>query len=164
MFDDVYAAYTGDVEESTIEVARRQQCSFQRAFALLFEDSQFQTKELKPYDLRNSNVRQLELQRGLLAAVNLSPDSVRLIEAMANEAGIDDPIRKMDKDRNKLRMDGTFDVPIAFGGALLRYLQRMQLSTNNEEFIALQWDAINTMVLALVDFKSANGRGATRLL
>ena len=131
---------------------------------MLFEDSLFLPKELKPYDLRASNVRQLELQRGLITAINLSTDSINILDAMAKAAGIDDPIRKIDKDRNKLRLDGIFDMPIALGGSLLRYLERIQLSTDANEFMALQWDAITTLVLALVDLKSANGRGASRVL
>ena len=162
--DNVYESYTGEVEESTIALAKKQKCSYGEAFAYLFEDSQFTIKELKPYDLRMSSVRQLELPRGYIAAINLSDDSVDILEKLATDAGIKDPYRDLDKDRNKLKMNGVHDIAIAFGGSLLRYLQRIELDVSKDEFISLQRDAFKTLLLALVDFKVSNGRGHNRLL
>lgn len=137
--------------------------NYAEAFDYVLESSTFKRKETLDNDLRLSSVRQLEMARSFIDAINISDDSVNVLYNIAQDAGIEDSLRGLDKDRHKLKMNGPFDLVIAFGGALIRYLKRIELSISHADLIKLQRDALRTLTLALVDCKIANGRGKSRL-
>ena len=108
--------------------------------------------------MNHSRIRQLEVFRGYVSGLDLSEYSIELRKEIANDAGIKDYINKLDKKRHYLQLKGAYNVLIAFGGVIRRYLKRARLAVEDDEYILLQSDAIRALVLAIVDFKIANGR------
>ena len=109
------------------------------------------------YDLRKQNVRQLEYFRGFIEGLGYSRESETLLQNIADEAGITNPVQDLDKDRHKLKLNGTFDPLIALVGSITRILKRARCDLNLQQFAFLQWDALKTIIHALIDCKATEG-------
>ena len=160
----IVEAYTGEVETTVLALAKKKNMTYLEAFDHVFESNTYKRKDILENDLRIPGVRQLEIANGFIKAIELSDDSVNLLDKIANDAGIEDSRRGLRKDRHKLKLEGTFDAVVAFGGSLLRYLEGIQFSVTPEELIILQTDALTALTLALVDLRTTNGNGKTRIL
>ena len=138
-------------------MATIQGMSFHDAMKSLYSGKSYQDKEVAKYDLRRSNVRQNEIFRGYIYALNLARDSDQLLRKVGSEIGVENYVDKLDQNRHKIVLAGNYDALIALGGSFMRLVSRLRCEVNDVQMIKALNDILRVLVRALVDFKRSNG-------